>query len=105
MNGLQKIMIIRNVYLSRQILKHKKLRKIDKSEWKFESDLDENGFKKVTEMSGFNGVFVDSSGKTYDLRPQENKPSYNNFIKKVINIYTGGKNYLRVINKSNSKSD
>ncbi len=35
-------------------------------------------------MDGFTGVFVDSTGKTHDLRPLENKPSYNNFMERVI---------------------
>jgi hypothetical protein len=60
------------------------LRIVDRSEWKFEPDTDDKGNRKVTEMEGFKYVFVDSSGKIYDLRPVENKPSYNNFMKRVL---------------------
>jgi hypothetical protein len=70
-------------YKNSDKLKELKLRIVDRSEWKLEQDIDENGYRKVTEMDGFKYVFVDNSGKVYDLRPQENKPSYNNFMKKV----------------------
>jgi hypothetical protein len=60
-----------------------KLRIVDRSEWKLQPDIDDKGHRKVTEMEGFKYVFADSSGKIYDLRPQDTKPSYNNFIKRV----------------------
>jgi hypothetical protein len=68
----------------RNLLKEKKFRNVEKGEWKYEPDLNDKGYKKVTEMDGFHGVFVDSTGKVHDFRPQENKPSYNNLIQKVI---------------------
>ena len=73
----------KNLIISSDKLKEFKLRIVDRSEWKLVPDIDENGLRKVTEMEGFKYVFVDSNGKVYDLRPQETKPSYNNYIKKV----------------------
>lgn len=63
-------------------LKCLKLRPIDKSEWKLEQIVDENGFTKCVELDGYKCVFIDHSGKVHDLRPQETRPSYNNFINK-----------------------
>ncbi len=51
-----------------------KLRAVTKQEWKLEPNVDSNGFTKVGEMDGFKFVFVDSTGKYYDLRPTEGKP-------------------------------
>lgn len=34
------------------------------------------------ELDGFKFIYIDHSGKIYDLRPKENIPSYNNFISK-----------------------
>jgi hypothetical protein len=68
---------------NRPKLKEMKLRIVDRSEWKLVPDVDDSGFKRVTEMDGYRYIFVDAQGRIYDLRPQENKPSYNNFINKV----------------------
>jgi hypothetical protein len=56
---------------------------VNREEWKLAMNIDKKGYRKVTEMEGFRYVFVDDEGKIYDLRPEENKPSFNNFIKKV----------------------
>lgn len=41
-----------------------------------------DGLKKCVELDTFPGVFSDSQGTLYDLRPQELCPSLNNFRKK-----------------------
>ena len=56
------------------------MRLIEKSEWKLLPAIDDKGFTKCIELDGFKYVYVDPMGKIHDLRPQENRPSYNNFI-------------------------
>lgn len=58
-----------------------KLRLIEKSEWKLQPNVDEKGFTKCIELDGYKYVYVDPKGKVHDLRPKENRPSYNNYIK------------------------
>jgi hypothetical protein len=67
-------------------LEELKLRIVDREEWKLEPDYDDAGYRKVTELEGYIYVFVDSNGLVFDLRPQEGKPTFNNFIKKVENF-------------------
>jgi hypothetical protein len=67
-------------------LEEKKLRRVDKVTWKFSPNTD-NEYKKCVEMDGFRGVFVDYLGKVHDCRPEEGKPSYNNFMKMVNFLY------------------
>ena len=62
-------------------LKENKLRLINIQDWKKESKYDENGFEKCFELPGYKYILLDSNGKTYDFRPQEGKPTYNNLIK------------------------
>ena len=59
-------------------LKAKNLRKVEIKNWKLEPE-EENGLKKVFELETFSGVFKDSQGVTYDLRPRDTLPSLNNF--------------------------
>ena len=39
------------------------------------------GLKKVAENEYYSGIYTDSSGKVYDLRPQDSMPSLANFQK------------------------
>lgn len=61
-----------------EALKANNLRKVEVKNWKLEpEELD--GLKKVFELETFEGVFKDSQGNTYDLRPMDTCPSLNNF--------------------------
>lgn len=59
---------------------------VDKSIWKLMPNLNDEGFKKCCECDGFKFVYIDYTGKTHDLRPEENRPSFNNFNKMVFFI-------------------
>ncbi len=63
-------------------LKELKLRLVDKSEWKYQPTIDDKGLTKCVELDGYRNVYIDPTGKIHDLRPQDSKPSYNNFLKK-----------------------
>ena len=65
-----------------ETLKENKLRVVQLADWKKEPNIDENNFNKCFELSGFKCVYLDANGMTHDLRPQENKPSYNSLMKK-----------------------
>ena len=65
-------------------LKENKLRQIQLDDWKKEANYDEKEMQKCIEMPGFRGVFMDSEGKIHDFRPEEGKPSFNNFMKKDV---------------------
>jgi len=56
---------------------------VNKAEWKLHPNNNEEGFSKCAEFDGFKFVFIDYTGKIHDLRPEENRPSYNNFSKFV----------------------
>lgn len=60
-----------------------KLYLVNKSEWKLHPNINEEGFTKCCEFDGFKYLYIDYTGKTHDLRPEDNKPSFNNFMKKV----------------------
>lgn len=62
-------------------LKDQKLRRVEVARWKLEPEEDDQGFKKVFELETFIGVFKDSQGQTYDLRPKDTCPSLNNFTR------------------------
>ena len=68
-------------YNPSEALKNNKLRVVQLTDWKKEPNVDENDFYKCFELPGFKYVFLDANGKTHDLRPQENKPSYNSLMK------------------------
>lgn len=57
--------------------------KLVKSE-KFDSapEVDKKGLRKVKEVESYPGVFQDSEGRVYDLRPLDSCPSISNFMKK-----------------------
>ena len=61
-------------------LRTNKLRVVNVADWKKEPNVDENNFAKCFELPGFKYVFFDCNNKTYDFRPSENKPSFNNLI-------------------------
>lgn len=82
MIGLLKIMIQSNFRLRRDKLIESKLRKVDIQNWKIEPDVNEEGFIKCIELTGFPFVFRDFKGIIHDMRPKENVPSFNNFAKK-----------------------
>ena len=63
-----------------QKLKERGLRMVEIKQWKMEQD-EVDGLRKVFELDNFPGVFKDSLGKSYDLRPMETCPSLNNFLK------------------------
>jgi len=64
-----------------QKLKENNLRQVDLSRFKSEPEEVE-GLKKVFEIESYSGMFKDSKGHTYDLRPHETCPSLNNFLNK-----------------------
>jgi len=55
------------------------LRAVDSTKWKSEPELDKKGLKKVHVVEYYGGMFKDSHGNTYDLRPRESMPSLRNF--------------------------
>ena len=57
------------------------LRLINKNDWKKEPKYDDKGLEKCIELPGYKYVMLNTEGKTFDFRPQEGKPTYNNFIK------------------------
>lgn len=61
-----------------------KLRKVHPDKFNFEAELDSHGNLKVWEVEHYPGVFQDSKGKLYDLRPAESCPSINNLMKKDV---------------------
>jgi hypothetical protein len=63
-----------------QRLRDNGLRRVEVRQWKMEQE-EVDGLKKVFELETFPGVFKDSQGKTFDLRPMETCPSLNNFLK------------------------
>ena len=65
-------------------LKESKLRKVNPERFNFESEYDSNGNLKVWEVDHYPGIFQDSKGKLYDMRPMENWPSINNLMKKEV---------------------
>ncbi|CAD8068234.1 unnamed protein product [Paramecium sonneborni] len=58
-----------------------KLRKVDLAIFKRESEINDQGFRKVYEVNGYKGVFRTSAGDTLDLRPKEGCPSYEQISK------------------------
>ena len=68
-------------YDTSEKLKENKLRLIKIIDWKKEPKLDKNNFEKCFEMPGFKYVYMNNDGKVFDFRPEEGKPSYNNFKK------------------------
>jgi len=63
-------------------LKQQGLRLVASERFAVEPETDTKGLKKVIVLEGYPGVFQDSKGKLYDLRPQESCPSITNFMKK-----------------------
>lgn len=66
-------------------LSENKLRIVSVEKFNFEPEADVKGNRKVTELECYPGVFQDSVGKLYDLRPQETCPTLNNLRKKDMN--------------------
>ncbi|CAD8064251.1 unnamed protein product [Paramecium primaurelia] len=58
-----------------------KLRKVDLAVFKRESEINNQGFRKVYEVNGYKGVFRTSAGDTLDIRPKEGCPSYEQISK------------------------
>jgi hypothetical protein len=46
-----------------------------------EPEEDNFGLRKVCEIENFRGIFRDTQGKNFDLRPKDICPSLNNFRK------------------------
>ena len=68
-------------YDTSEKLKENKLRLVKIADWKKEPKLDKDNFEKCFELTGYKYVYLNNDGKIFDLRPEEGKPSYNNFIK------------------------
>jgi hypothetical protein len=64
------------------VIAKNKLKKVEKSEWKLEQNVDDKGLNKCIELDGYKFVYIDHQGKIHDLRPRDSIPSYNNFINK-----------------------
>jgi hypothetical protein len=62
-------------------MKENKLRLVKIIDWKKEPKLDNNNFEKCLELPGYKYVYLNTDGKVFDFRPEEGKPSYNNFMK------------------------
>jgi len=62
-------------------LKAKSLRKVDLLVWKLVPE-EENGLKKVFEISGYPGLFKNEAGDLFDVRPRDSCPSHDNLMKK-----------------------
>ena len=72
-----------------------------------EPKLDKDNYEKCFELPGFKYVYLNTDGKVFDFRPEEGKPSYNNFIKlseKQLYEYLikALKTQLEVLEKQNS---
>lgn len=63
-------------------LKENKLRQVRVEEWEWLPDVDDQGLRKVYELSQFRGMFRNTSGELIDLRPKDTMPCVNNFMKK-----------------------
>eukprot|EP01022_Parablepharisma_sp_SALTPOND_P014052 TRINITY_DN188_c0_g2_i1.p1 TRINITY_DN188_c0_g2~~TRINITY_DN188_c0_g2_i1.p1 ORF type:complete len:4549 (-),score=684.34 TRINITY_DN188_c0_g2_i1:241-13887(-) len=64
------------------VLKERKLRKVNPTSWLIEKNQDAEGYKKVVEVSGYPGLFMDYENELHDLRPKETCPSKTNLSKK-----------------------
>jgi hypothetical protein len=62
-------------------LEENKLRLVKIADWKREPKFDKDNFEKCFELPGKKYVYLNNEGKIFDFRPEEGKPSYNNFIK------------------------
>lgn len=63
-------------------LSSQNLRLVESSKFNFEPEVDSKGFKKVIQLESYPGVFQDSIGRLYDLRPYDTCPNLRNFMKK-----------------------
>ena len=61
-------------------LKTYNFRVIETSQFKAAPEV-KGGLKKVMENEYYKGIYADSAGKVYDLRPQDTMPSLSNFQK------------------------
>lgn len=59
------------------------LRAVDRVNFKSEPQLHKN-LNKAYELECYPGIFKDSEGKSYDMRPDEGKPSIQAFQKKTV---------------------
>ena len=62
-------------------MKENNLRIVKIIDWKKEPKFDKNNLEKCMELPGFKYVYLNTDGKVFDFRPEEGKPSYNNFMK------------------------
>ena len=66
-------------------LKKVGMRQVDPNEFKTVPEFDSiTKLKKVYPIECYEGIFKDSEGNTYDLRPRESMPSLTNFQRKPI---------------------
>lgn len=91
-------------------LKEKKLRVVQLQDWKKEQNIDEKGFSKCFEMPGYKYVFLDYNGQTFDFRPIEGKPSYDNLKTKPESqlyelLIKALKKQIEELSKENSTQD
>lgn len=63
-------------------LNKRKYRKVTIQQWEWVPDVDNDGCKKVYELSQFRGVFRSSEGDLVDCRPKDTCPCFDNFMKK-----------------------
>lgn len=63
-------------------LAKRKLRRVTIQEWEWSPEEDDQGRKKVWELSQFRGCFRNSDGDMIDLRPKDTCPCLNNFMAK-----------------------
>lgn len=63
------------------LLTEKGFRKVDIKSWKLETE-EKNGLHKVFEVPSYPGLFKNSKGELYDLRPKDSCPCYDTLRKK-----------------------
>lgn len=64
------------------VLKQAGLREVPHEAFKFEPEHDSLNLRKVYQMPGYAGVFVDSQNTKYDCRDRKNCPSFTNLKQK-----------------------
>lgn len=68
-------------YYDEELAKNK-LKRTTFQEWEWMPEEDDQGRRKVWELSQYRGIFRNSEGDVIDLRPKETCPCFNNFMAK-----------------------
>jgi len=69
-----------------KLLTEKSLRKVEAKSWKIEPE-EKNGLHKAFEVHSYPGLFKNSKGELFDLRPKESCPCYDTLrVKPVLEL-------------------